>query len=107
MPRLEFSLDDVEYHFLYSVIMQTSQLITTANVQTTKYRERLAAIKERLPVPTTMESETNAPIKANILPPEAISMLVEANIDVIALSCESKRGPLVKFFMTGFPRLLL
>lgn len=81
--------------------MQTSQLITTANIQTTKYREKIATIKERLPVPPTAESDTNAPIKGTILPPEAISMLVEANIDVIALSCASKRGPLVKFFITG------
>jgi hypothetical protein len=104
VPRLDLSLDDVEYHFIYAVVMETSQLITAAGVQTAAYRAKLAALKENLPVapiyPSTNASQTTA-ITNNQLPPGAISMLVEANIDVIALVLQTQNNPLVKFFITG------
>jgi hypothetical protein len=93
----------VEYNFIYTMTMQTLQLITAANLRSTAYRAKLEAIKEDLP-PTPLSPASSArkeQITNSKLPPEAVTMQVEVNIDVIALVLQSQKRSLVKFFISG------
>lgn len=95
VEKLDFSLTDIEYHFIYTSVMQTLQLITAANTESAVYRKQCDAVNA-----STIEPQASAAPTISEPAIDSVSMLIEGNIGVIALILEKQSSPLVKFFIS-------